>query len=431
MTIKELMEKAGKARGDAEAILNKAKAENREMTEDESRQFDAHMDERDKFKKEADVLQRNIDRLARLNSAQEEDRQSRGRRTDDENPRTGSERRDSDPIKLEFRGRQVEFARGTRAHHRCQPEYVDEFRNVLRGEQRVLQSSLDVDGGYLIAPEIFVLEVLRDLDNMTFVRRYARKFLLDAGRKMTVPKRTAKASTWAWGGELTAPTADQAMKFGRKTLEPHFMTGLVLVSRDLIESAAISVDAIVREEMAINAAELEEQAFMTGDGVGKPLGVFTASNLGIPTSRDVSADNTSTAITFDGLINAVHSIKIGYRANPGFAWMFSGAAIKQLRKIKDAENRYIWQASVVAGQPDRILNIPYIESEWVPSTFTSGQYVGILGDWSRYWIADSTQVQMQVLIEKYAENNENGYLARRKLDGAPATPEAFARVKLG
>lgn len=439
MLIKELMEKAGKARADAEAILENAKKEKREMTTEESTRFDTLMDERDKHKADADKAQAADDayraevkkREERLAAARQEDGRPQPRRTQDPAPGRGAGEDRGENITMEFRGNTVTYRPGTNEHRRSSEEYRQEFNRVLKGEVRVLQSDLDTDGGYLIAPEMFVLEVLRDLDNETYVRKYARKWLLDAGKKMTVPKRTAKAATFAWGGELTRPTPDTSTKFGRKTLDPHYMSGLVLVSRDLLESAAISVDAIVREEMAINAAELEEQAFMTGSGSGQPLGVFTASADGISTSRDVSTGNTSTQIKWDGLINCVHSIKLKYRAQPGFAWMFSGNAIRDLRKEKDGSGQYIWSASVVAGQPDRILNIPYIESEWVPQTFTTGQYVGILGDWSKYWIADSTQVQMQVLIEKYAEDNENGYLVRRKVDAAPAVGEAFARVKLG
>lgn len=435
MTIKELLEQAAKKRADAESIMNKADAEKREMTSEEASNFDKLCDEADGHKKEADKLAKVSERRGRLAGLKEAEGRAIGRRTEDDAPsRRGgdnSERRDDEPITIEFRGRTIEIRPGTEAHRRSSQPYRREFDTVLRGETRVLQSELDVDGGYLIAPEIFNLEVLRDLDNETFVRKYARKFTLPAGRKMTTPKRTAKANTFAWGGELTTPTADTAMKFGRKTLDPKYMAGLVLVSRDLLESAAVSVDAIVREEIAINAGELEEQAFMTGSGANQPLGVFTATADGISTARDVSTGNTTTSITFDGLIEALHALKLKYRANPALAWMFSGAAIKQIRKLKDGNGQYLWSQSLVAGQPDRILNYPYIESEWVPSTFTTGQYVGIIGDWSKYWICDSEQMQMQVLLEQYALDNENGYLVRRKVDAAPAVGEAFARVKLG
>nr|MDD3088111.1 phage major capsid protein [Candidatus Omnitrophota bacterium] len=143
---------------------------------------------------------------------------------------------------------------------------------------------------------------------------------------------------------------------------------------------------------------------------------------------DVSEDNTATAITFDGLINAKYSLKQQYLARA--SWIFHRDALKQLAKIKDKENRYIWEQSVQAGQPDRLLGRPFYMSEFAPNTFTAGQYVGIIGDYSFYYIADALDLQMQRLVELYAETNQVGYIARKEGDGAPVMPNAFARVQL-
>jgi len=70
-------------------------------------------------------------------------------------------------------------------------------------------------------------------------------------------------------------------------------------------------------------------------------------------------------------------------------------------------------------------------SEYAPNTFTTGLYVGILGDFSNYWIADAVDMQVQVLKELYAETNQTGYIGRLDTDGMPVLAEAFARVKLG
>jgi HK97 family phage major capsid protein len=173
----------------------------------------------------------------------------------------------------------------------------------------------------------------------------------------------------------------------------------------------------------------QESAFMTGDGVEKPLGVFTASNDGIPTSRDVSDGNAGTAIGADGLINAKHFIKSEYW--PRLRWGFHRDAIKQIRKLKLGDGQYMWQAGINEDLPSRILEVPYFVSEYVPSTFTTGLYVGVIGDFSYYWIAEGMSLQIQVLNELYAESNQNGYIARTELDGMPVLSEAFARVKLG
>jgi HK97 family phage major capsid protein len=159
------------------------------------------------------------------------------------------------------------------------------------------------------------------------------------------------------------------------------------------------------------------------------LGIFTASDNGIPTSRDVSTGNTATEIRFDGLKEAEYSLKSAYRRLA--QWIFHRDAIKQISKLKDGEGRYIWQPSVQIGQPDRLLNMAINESEYAPNTFTTGCYVGILGDFRNYWIVDALTMTIQVLLELYAAKNQNGYISRAESDGMPVLGEAFSRVKLG
>jgi len=74
--------------------------------------------------------------------------------------------------------------------------------------------------------------------------------------------------------------------------------------------------------------------------------------------------------------------------------------------------------------------MPISMSEYAPSTLTTGLYVGILGDFSNYWIADALDMQVQRLVELYAEANQVGFIGRLETDGMPVLEEAFSRVKL-
>jgi len=172
----------------------------------------------------------------------------------------------------------------------------------------------------------------------------------------------------------------------------------------------------------------EEKAFLIGTGVGQPLGIFTASNSGISTARDVSTGNTSTAIKADNLIECAYTLKAQYRRNA--RWIFHRDTVKMIRKLKDGEGNYLWRMGLAADRPDTILGHPFMESEYAPNTFTTGKYVGVLGDFSFYWIADALTMQIQVLTELYAESNQNGYIGRKESDGMPVLEEAFVRVTL-
>jgi HK97 family phage major capsid protein len=171
-----------------------------------------------------------------------------------------------------------------------------------------------------------------------------------------------------------------------------------------------------------------EATGMTGTGAGQPLGLFVASNDGIPTTRDVATGNTQTAMTFDGLINAKYSVKSQYWRNA--SWIMHRDGAKMLRKIKDGDGQYIWHPSLQAGEPDMLLDRPLLMSEYAPNTFTAGLYVGIFGDLKFYKWAIALDMEMQRLLELYAATSQVGFVGRMEIDGMPALAEAFARVTL-
>jgi HK97 family phage major capsid protein len=283
--------------------------------------------------------------------------------------------------------------------------------------------------GYLIASEQFASDLLKEVDDLLYIRQYARTHTVREADSLGIRKRTARAATFAWSSELAVSTEDSTLAFGKKVLTPHAATGLLKVSRDFVRRSTMSADQIVREELAVDAAELLEDGYLTGNGSQQPLGVFTASDDGISTSRDVSTGNTTTAITADGLIEAKYALKSQYR-RAGARWLFHRDAVKQLAKLKDGEGRYMWLPGIREGEPDMLLGLPIDESERVPNTFTTGLYVGLLATWRYYEIADALDIEIQVLTELYAATNQIGYIARLKTDGMPTLEEAFVRVKL-
>jgi len=322
--------------------------------------------------------------------------------------------------------------------HRGSEAYQKSFRQALISGAKglapeqvaALRSDNDEQAGYLVASEQFAAGLLKDVDDLLFIRRYARIHTVPEATSLGIKKRTARMSTFGWSSELTVSTEDSSLKYGKKTLTPHHCTGAVKVSRDLLRRSMGGAESEVRYEMARDAGEVMEDAYLTGNGAQRPLGVFTASADGISTARDVSDGNTSTKIGADGLINAKYSLKGQYRAQ-SLRWLFHRDAVKQLTKLKDGEGQYLWRNGLVDGEPDRLLGYPVDESERVPNTFTSGLYVGLLAAWENYEIADALDMEVQVLLELYAATNQVGYIGRLKTDGMPTREEGFARVKLG
>ena len=295
-------------------------------------------------------------------------------------------------------------------------------------EFRALSAGTSAEGGYLVAPEQFVSSLIKNIDDLVFMRQMATSYSLTSSASLGVPTLAANPADFDWTTELQTGSEDSTMAFGKRRMEPHPLAKRIKVSSTLLRTASIPAEQIVMDRMAYVFAITMEQAYLTGNGNQRPLGVFTASANGVPTSRDVSTDNTTTAITADGLINAKYSLKGQYQARA--SWLFHRDAIKMIAKLKDGDGQYLWKGSMREGEPDMLLGRPVMMSEFAPNTFTSQLYVGMFADFSHYWVVDSLQLQMQRLTELYAESNQVGFIARYEGDGAPVLAEAFARVKL-
>jgi predicted phage gp36 major capsid-like protein len=260
-------------------------------------------------------------------------------------------------------------------------------------------------------------------------------------KKATEPSAEAHSrayNAWLRGGEAEFNKEVRGLQADNDTLggylkpPPQFVASLIKaveVSRKLLRVSAIPAEALVRDRLAYKFARTQENSFLNGSGANQPLGVFTASTLGISTGRDVSTGNTTTAIGADNLKEVKYTLKSQYW--PGASWIFHRDAVKQIAKLKDGEGRYMWQPSIVAGQPDMLESFPVRISELAPNTFTTGLYVGILGNFKvGYWIADLMSLELDRLNELYRGSGQVGFIGTMWADGMPVLEEAFVRVKL-
>jgi HK97 family phage major capsid protein len=314
-------------------------------------------------------------------------------------------------------------------------ESMDLFAKALYGEAKdiaeyrnALDLGTDATAGSLTAPMEFVEELIKGLDDILFMRQICRKVgPIGAAQSLGFPYRKTSATDASWVAEVAAAPEETALDFGRREFKPYRMGKLIKVSDTLVRHAPMAA-GVVKEEMELRINTSQENGYMNGDGSAKPLGVFTASASGISTGRDISDGNTTSAVTFDGLQNAKYNVKQQYMNKA--SWVLHRDLAKMLAKIKDADGQYIWQGSVVNGQPDRLLGAPVYMSEYAPNTFTTGQYVAMFGDFKHYWFCDADVLELKVLKELYAINNQIGYLVGYFGDGMPVLEEAFSRVKL-
>lgn len=407
--LKTLRDKRGQLVADARAIVDKAETEKRALTAEEDVKY------KDIFKQQ-DELRESIAREEQLQEAEREAAASSLRNKD-----AGNKRKDGDPP--EKRGGK----RDTDEYRSAFSRFVS-LEPLSDTELRALQADSDIGGGYTVASEQFVNQLIKNVDDQVFIRQRATKMRLDSAASLGVPTLAADPADADWTTELATGNEDSTMAFGKRSLTPHPLAKRLKVSKKLIQLNS-NADGLVAARLAYKFGITQEKAYLTGNGAAQPLGVFVASNDGIPTSRDVSTGNATTAPTFDGLISAKFGLKGQYWNSAD--WLFHRDVLALVAKLKDGDGQYLWRESVRDGEPDRLLGRPVMMSEYAPNTLTSGLYVGILGDFSNYWIVDAIDLQVQRLLELYAETNQIGFIGRLESDGMPVLAEAFVRVKLG
>ncbi|WP_432158980.1 phage major capsid protein [Streptomyces sp. bgisy153] len=407
LKIRELKHKRDQLGTELKTIMETVTEAGRAMTPDEETTFDRVMGERD-------ALTKTIERAEQV---------------------LEDERRQVDDLPDDGRP----GARGDKdKEQRAWEAYLRNGRAALSPEQaRALNAGNDPEGGFLVAPEQFVQQLLADVDDMLPIRGLATVQRLTMAESLGVPTRDADLADAEWTSEVGTGSQDDALRFGKRELRPHPLAKRVKISRTLLRKAVMSPEQIVRERMAYRHGTAQENAFMTGDGNQKPLGLFTVGTSelgGITTGRDVDVPTDGSAFVHDStngyagdaLISAKYTLKSQYHRRA--RWLFHRLVLAEVRKIKDANDQYIWKPGL-GDQPDTILEIPYILSEFAPSTMADNDYIGMLGDFSFYWIVDALQFEIQRLVELYAESNQVGFIGRAEVDAMPVLEEPFVRLQ--
>lgn len=340
-------------------------------------------------------------------------------------------------IRMFSPGEQRDYSRNVTLHSDDVADLTELFKRGLAGiypetrkryDRRALSLNIDPAGGFVVAPEQFQNQIIAALDEAVVIRQLATIFRLDYAHALTFPKLEHDPSDPLWTSEVaTGGAADTTMDFGKRALFPHPLAKKIRISNTLLNRSP-GILNFVRNRLTYKFAVALESAFMTGTGVNSALGLFTPSSDGISTARDVSTGNTNSLIKADNLIECAYTLKPQYHKNA--RWIFHRDAMKQIRKIKDGSGQFIFQAGLAGDRPATILDIPYLISEYCPATFTASQYVGILGDFSFYYICDALGMQVQVLNELYAETNQTGLIGRLECDGQVVVEDAFVRVQL-
>src|SRR5699024_2524513 len=198
-----------------------------------------------------------------------------------------------------------------------------------------------------------------DTNNLPTRRSSDLKVIQTSSGDRKIPV-VASKGTASWIDEEGAYTESDD-SFAQVSIGAYKLGTLIKVSEELLNDSVFDLESYIARELARRIGTKEEEAFFTGDGTGKPLGILAASG-GAETGVTAAS---ATAVTADELMDLFYSLKSPYRKNA--VWILNDSTIKAIRKLKDNNGQYLWQPSLVAGTPDTILGRPVKTSTYMPA----------------------------------------------------------------
>ena len=387
MTILELREKRNKAWEAAKAFLESHRTEKGTLTAEDNATYTQMEQEINDLGKEIARLERQEALEAELNRPVNQPLTTKPGSGRGEEPKTG------------------------RASDEYRKAMLDAFRSNFKRVSNVLQEGVDADGGYLV-PEEYDRRLIDTLSEENIMRRLATIITTSGEHKINIAATKPAASWIEEGGALTFGDAT----FSQILLDAHKLHVAIKVTEELLYDNAFNLEGYILDQFGKALGNAEEDAFLNGDGTGKPLGLFAATGGG------TVAGTLTAAIKSDDMLDLVYALKRPYRKKASF--IMNDKTLSSLRKLKDNNGAYIWQPSYQAGEPDRVLGYAVHTSAYAPEDAIA------FGDYKYYNIGDRGTRSFSELRELFAGNGMIGYVAKERVDGKLILPEAVQILKL-
>ena len=248
----------------------------------------------------------------------------------------------------------------------------------------------------------------------------------DGGNLLEMPSIDDTAQRGDQFAENAETTDDAGVDpvFGQITLTAYMHNSeIVKVPITLMQDSAFNVDNLLAELFGERMARTANDKLTTADGSSKPQGISIGAGAGLTAA-------SATAIAADELIDLQHTVNPAYRRSPKCAWMFNDTVLKAIRKLKDSENRYIWQPpNIQAGEPGQLLGKPYWINPSLPNPATTTRPI-IFGDLSKYMVRRVNGFQMFAFRERYMNFLQIGFMSYGRFDGKVINSAAIKRLTM-
>ncbi len=302
---------------------------------------------------------------------------------------------------------------------------------ALRGlgvEEKALSGAVAADGGYLVDPQT-AAEIVGVLRSSASIRAIANVVSVEASAFDVLVDHTDIGSGWATETGAVAETGTPQVD--RISIPLHELSALPKASQRLLDDSAFDVEGWLAQRIADKFSRAEASAFVGGDGVDKPTGflsypkedneIWTWGRLGyVPTGANGDFSSSDPA---DAIVDLVYSLGARYRANATF--VMNSKTAGAVRKMKDADGRFLWSDGLAAGEPARLMGYPVLIAEDMPD-IAAGAFAIAYGDFrAGYTVAE--RPDLRILRDPFSAKPHVLFYATKRIGGDVSD---FAAIKL-
>ncbi len=288
------------------------------------------------------------------------------------------------------------------------------------------------DGGFLAAPTV-ALQVQDALNITASLRRVANVVAVESANYEVLVDMGDIASGWSTEATAQAETGTSTVQ--RVVIPVHELSAMPKASQRLLDDAAFDIETWLADCIATKFARAEATAFVSGDGVNKPKGFLThakapngtATNVQIGTIPSGGAGDFASTNPANALIDLVYALGAQYRANGTFVMNSKTAAA--VRKMRDADGRFLWADSLAMGQPAQLLGYPVLVCEDMPD-IAAGSFSIAFGDFrSAYTIVE--RPDLRVLRDPFSAKPHVPFYATKRVGGGVTDARAIKLMVFG
>ena len=270
----------------------------------------------------------------------------------------------------------------------------------------------------ITAPPQLSTTILERITTVSPIRELSSSISMTSGM-ISIPRLVTEVEPGEVAELTPDPRPESEPSFEQIDLKAFEMAHFVPVSRQALEDANVDLSGYLANHLVRKFGQTERRWFMVGNGTSQPEGVLNSSEVGVFTAA-------TTTLTLDAIIDAFHGLKNGYRQSA--AWLMNSKTMAALHKLKDGDNRPLWQPSIQPGLPATLFGRPVYEAPEMPD-IAAGSTPILFGDFaSGYLIAD--RIAFEPLREDRATSPVIHIGGRRRVGGRVVMGEAILKLKM-